>query len=1591
MNNRSLKTVLLGLMGLVAVGAAFWTGYRVGQPDVAKLRMECLQHLRQEAEQKAKTRPETTNAVSACVGPRTHSAAARMAEARNHRGEGDAAKEAARPQLEILTTRCDEDDSLIVYLSEKPDVKSVRDYVGVGPLRSGTFAVNYLGSRWCEQLDNSCPALKISGDFAFQTNVTLRIRKGLPMEGTVPSAEGALTNDYVYVFRRKNLAPAVGFVAKGRYLPPTGKRLMEVETVNVSNVLAEVRRIEPRNVVQLLAREERVYDSHWRRTVDEEDTEELSGDCTVRRYRCENRLNEKERNFLTVEVDDEGPTNGMYLVMIRNDDLKRNESRWWGDFNPNNYRVVCVSDLGISVRECEGGVGVWVTSLTTGVPVTGAKVEVYSSANTKIAEGTSDANGWCVPARCAKGEAFAVVVRTSSGDDMTFLALRDSMVVEEDAENGARPVYLSADACTAFLWTERGIYRHEEKIFVHGIFRTGAMTAPKPMPVELVLRSPDGKEVAVSRRMTDENGVIVCEDFSVPAERPSGNWMIWAKIPGKDGEVLGTRPVKIEEFAPPQIRVRIAVGEGQHPSNLTFRISAEHLFGGPACLLDCQGAVVFEDVAFAPAKWKGWHFGNETLGLKPCYRELARHVLDDKGECDYPAPLLADSGMPKAAVKATVEGTVFEDGGRPATSRKSLVCHCYPHYIGSNLKDWMRNPANGKAMVDFVLVDLSGERVSGVHSLTARLERVESVYTYHRNSHGEYSWDCDRVNQLVVSGAAFATDEEGHGVYELPTRDCGDYVLTVSDGVGGSFARRFYLSDWGDEEVRAKLTDPTDVTLTCDKTFYRVGETPRLLVKSPFPGWAMLSVMREKEVYSEIVNLTNATSEITLRPVVRDHAPNLEVYLSVVKSVSASTRHLAARAHGQTTVAVRPVENELTPTVRASLQGTALEVEVEAKGASYAVVTVVDEGINLLTEEKTPDPRAYFAQPRRAWHPLYDIFGRVLPVVDGELRMSGVKTGGDVGAEMLGRVSPEPSRRFKPLALWKSQAALCDGKGRAVFELPEFAGEIRVTAVVYSDRATGATSVQKKIAPNLIMQPDAPRFVAPGDTFTVTMPLRNMTEKTGTVEYEIMGEKGTVVVEGGAMTNIVSLVKAPAAQGQLAVRFVTHGLGEAHQQTIEIPVRPAVAWRETAGIARVEDEPALRAALKEGEKFAAKRCTTPTDELVSAYRWLADYPHGCLEQTSSRIFPLLSGGLGVVSNRAEYVAAGVRRVESMIRTDDFVMWPDCNYAPWDREVSLYAAHFLVEAERSGVKLSAASKEKVLKFLAKWALATNDCVSAYACHDLALAGKPDRDRMLRLYDRAESLDALSRARLARAFALDHDFKRAEKLLAYAYEPQSIREAAFTVLAMLEVNPDDARICPIVDWLMKNRQLARYSWGTTGENAHALLAIGAYFKTHPGEEKKPYLLWRKLSLPEAAEVKDESSGLFISRSFRHANGEPADLADLVRGEMLIVRLSVTSDVTRVVNDLVIEDLFPAAFEPVHTKLPTADWVMRSDARDDRMLVFSKRFTLEKGNEAVFDYPVRVVTAGDFVLPGPSVEGMYNPELHALRAPGRLVVRR
>ena len=187
----------------------------------------------------------------------------------------------APTEMKVLGVEYDGDRVLDIHLSMRPDMDVVRRYVEASPLVEGTLGFSYR-TRKNYKTGEFEPHLHVSGEFAYRTNVVLLVRKGLPLydKGRDPSAPGALAGDWTYSFRRKDADPYVKFASGGRYLPPGGACAIAVESMNVTNVYTELRRVEPRNVVQLLARDEGVYSRRrWDPSVDDEDTSELAGAC----------------------------------------------------------------------------------------------------------------------------------------------------------------------------------------------------------------------------------------------------------------------------------------------------------------------------------------------------------------------------------------------------------------------------------------------------------------------------------------------------------------------------------------------------------------------------------------------------------------------------------------------------------------------------------------------------------------------------------------------------------------------------------------------------------------------------------------------------------------------------------------------------------------------------------------------------------------------------------------------------------------------------------------------------------------------------------------------------------------------------------------------------------------------------------------------------------------------------------------------------------------------------------------------------------------------------------------------------------------
>ncbi len=137
------------------------------------------------------------------------------------------------------------------------------------------------------------------------------------------------------------------------------------------------------------------------------------------------------------------------------------------------------------------------------------------------------------------------------------------------------------------------------------------------------------------------------------------------------------------------------------------------------------------------------------------------------------------------------------------------------------------------------------------------------------------------------------------------------------------------------------------------------------------------------------------------------------------------------------------------------------------------------------------------------------------------------------------------------------------------------------------------------------------------------------------------------------------------------------------------------------------------------------------------------------------------------------------------------------------------------------------------------------------------------------------------------------------------------------------------------------------------------------------------------------------LGIKREYFTLDGKAADLSNLRSGELLVVRLTVSSK--RSITDALVVDLLPAGLELENQNLAdssaslgdSADALKESmgdmqqadirhiEFRDDR---FVAALAVDTYRPATLVYLARAVTPGRYLMPPPQVESMYVPEWRA-----------
>ena len=172
------------------------------------------------------------------------------------------------------------------------------------------------------------------------------------------------------------------------------------------------------------------------------------------------------------------------------------------------------------------------------------------------------------------------------------------------------------------------------------------------------------------------------------------------------------------------------------------------------------------------------------------------------------------------------------------------------------------------------------------------------------------------------------------------------------------------------------------------------------------------------------------------------------------------------------------------------------------------VVAAVDVGILNLTNYKPPAPDDYYLGQRRLTAEIRDLYGQLIDGMQGARGQ--IRSGGDSARRRVVRLAADAGAAR---ALFRHRHRRRDGTAQVQFDIPAFAGTVRVMAVAWSKDKVGKASGDVIVRDPVVLTATLPRFLRTGDKGAVQLELDNVEGAAG--DYNIaVATDGTVKLEG---------------------------------------------------------------------------------------------------------------------------------------------------------------------------------------------------------------------------------------------------------------------------------------------------------------------------------------------------------------------------------------------------------------------------------------------------------------------------------------------
>lgn len=1294
-----------------------------------------------------------------------------------------------------------------------------------------------------------------------------------------------LGHEVTFDWDNKGYCPALTFKGGFGVLESYLKPYHPVQAVNAGEILVEKQKISLKNFIPFYQEE-----VNWCAK------RELKGDFLSKVFNPNMERNVSANTFIDLApVLGDAKSGFIFTQLLNPSDDKR--SCW-------QSAVDNVTDLGITLKSSPESILVWATYLKDGSAAKNKEVELRDYKNNVLWTGKTNSKG------IASAPGWAKLNFEREDDWRTpqiwafVKGVDDIAVISSYWNDGIQPWRFNINydwnakpvQNKAFTFTERGIYRPGEKVYIKSILRTlkeGRFTNAGIKKVKLSITDPRGQSALSKEVDVDAKTSSFSYTYTVNSAAPTGYWNVEVTADG----LSSSTDFRVEDVKPAEFKVDLVPLADNYfaGEKAAFALSAKYMFGAVLADADVRWNIQLMPAYFTPKGYDGYNFGGGR-------DNKAETILSSSAKLDASGSADISVALPKIDYTAMVyaQAGVLSPQNQELFARKSSYVFPSDLYIGVKTDESMVE-AGTPFTAKIVTVNPEGLKTDIVN-LKGQVIRKEYMSVKKSGVSGRLEWVSDEKTEVLQNFTV--TTQNGEATWSFtPTRP-GSYYMQLSGtdraGRENETSFSFYVSAEG--EAYWKQADDDILQLEADKSEYKVGGKAKILVKSPFKtARALITVERDGILDSRVETIKSGARYITI-PVKDNYDPNVFVSIVLVQGRSKDAKFSEdgndlgkpQAKFGYVTLNVSSGLHKIKTNIEADKKdyrpGETVTVTVntlnqKGKGmASDITVFAVDESVLSLTGYTTPDIFSYFYSKRPLSVDTADT--RLFIIGQRSFGQKGENRGGGGADSKLGGIDLRSNFEFTP---FYTGSVATDLSGNAVvsFKLPDNLSKFRIMAVAASADNFGSGETSIEVSKPVMLKPMLPRFARLGDKFDCGFIVYNYTKEenlsvdldsliSGSIKVLAPLQKNVVIPAGKSVT---VLGKCEAQNiGESTFKFTASSSKGNDGLELKVPVL-AVEHQQTLALSASTDWIAQETVIRPTSIIAGQNnvlditlASTALLDIKGALTYLSNYPFNCLEQRMSKLLPIISAedlfkafDLGDVEKlKAEAKKLLAEVVTYQAPAGGLGYWPYPTQP--DPYVTAYALDVMNIAKKNGYEVdqqlfdgAAAWLNQYLTVKQKWAYDynanENDIAKAYAVYALTLTNENAGGYFSNMYaDRAEMpleakvylLKAAKNLKLNTAYsallteimnyAKDSNTTmhfEAPGNMSWIYS-SDVKATALVMQAVLSTAGKFPGDSKAVTWLL--RQLNKQgNWGNTITNATAFRALNEYFKLN--EEQEP----------------------------------------------------------------------------------------------------------------------------------------------------------